>query len=653
MCGNSRHILYYGRPEPLPERHRLAAGPLSAIFEEGQLLDVCWRGREVLRRVYVAVRDQDWGTVPLRLADLDLQQHADSFRITFDGRHQRDEVDFFWKASIEGSSRGRLTFSMEGEALSSFRRSRIGFCLLHSAQDCAGKNFDVHRPDGTRVRGCFPGPISQEQPIAGTEAISALSYELSRSLGVSIQFEGDVFQMEDQRNWTDATFKTFSTPLELPCPVEVAKDDRVFQSIRVLLRENQPTPAASTYEDTIAIDIGVRPAGAVPSIGLGLASHGESLTRKEVRLLRALRLSHLRADLKLWESDWRDVLHRGVIESRELGCGLEAAVFVSDSAEEELHAFRSAIEQEQPPVCRWLVFHHSELATSERWILLARKFLQSWDPAVPFGSGTNASFYEVSGFRRPAGGLNYICFSIHAQEHASDNSSLVETLAIQKQVVENARRVHGGLPVLVSPVTLKARFNPYATVPERPIAGAELPRQVDPRQMSLFGAVWTLGSLAYLSEGGASSVTYYETTGWRGVMERETGSPSESFPSIPGAVFPLYHVLADLAPLAGGEIVPVHSNRPLRVCAMAARKGATRRVLVGNLTGETLRVLLCGLPERIQVTTIDESSALEAIIKPEEFRSQEPQSLLIANKVLVTELLPYSITSILSTDAQR
>ena len=42
--------------------------------------------------------------------------------------------------------------------------------------------------------------------------------------------------------------------------------------------------------------------------------------------------------------------------------------------------------------------------------------------------------------------------------------------------------------------------------------------------MSLFGAAWTLGSLKYLCESETHSLTYYETTGWRGVMEIEFGS---------------------------------------------------------------------------------------------------------------------------------
>ena len=44
--------------------------------------------------------------------------------------------------------------------------------------------------------------------------------------------------------------------------------------------------------------------------------------------------------------------------------------------------------------------------------------------------------------------------------------------------------------------------------------------------MSLFGAGWTAGSLKYLAEGGAHSLTYYETTGPDGrVLAGEQAAP--------------------------------------------------------------------------------------------------------------------------------
>ena len=34
----------------------------------------------------------------------------------------------------------------------------------------------------------------------------------------TVRMEGDAFEMEDHRNWTDASFKTYVRPLALPWP---------------------------------------------------------------------------------------------------------------------------------------------------------------------------------------------------------------------------------------------------------------------------------------------------------------------------------------------------------------------------------------------------------------------------------------------------
>lgn len=85
------------------------------------------------------------------------------------------------------------------------------------------------------------------------------------------------------------------------------------------------------------------------------------------------------------------------------------------------------------------------------------------------------------------------------------------------------------------------------------------------------------GSIKYLAESGVTSLTYYETVGWRGLMEQETGSllPAH-FPSEPEMAFPLYHVFADIAEWKGCLIVECASNRPLDITALAVESGGSR-----------------------------------------------------------------------------
>src|SRR5208283_3403510 len=91
----------------------------------------------------------------------------------------------------------------------------------------------------------------------------------------------------------------------------------------------------------------------------------------------------------------------------------------------------------------------------------------------------------------------------------------------------------------------------------------ELPPTVDPRLASLVAAVWACCSIGYLARAGAASATYFQTTGWLGVMELTTGSPlPDKFPSRPGMVFPVWHVLADVGDYAGGNCLPIIVGEP-------------------------------------------------------------------------------------------
>jgi D-apionolactonase len=240
--------------------------------------------------------------------------------------------------------------------------------------------------------------------------------------------------------------------------------------------------------------------------------------------------------------------------------------------------------------------------------------------------------------------LGLVALAMNPQVHAFDNASLVETLATQATVVLCARRLAQGKPVIVSPITLKMRFNPNATGPIPPPLAGELPPQVDPRQMSLLGAGWTMGSIKYLAAAGAQAVTYYETTGWRGVMETEAGMPlPDKFRSLPGGVYPLYHVLADVGEYAGGAVLPSTSSDPLRVEGLALQQGNRVRVILANMTAEPQEVTLPdpGAPFRARV--LDETNAEEAMGAAEEWRAQPGGVLSPAEGQVRLALRPYAV----------
>ena len=84
-------FLRSGQGVPLPERLSLRAGPLSLTCEVGDLRYLKLGGREVIRRIYAAVRDRNWGTVPAVISDFQSQIAADHFHIRYTSTHRQGE----------------------------------------------------------------------------------------------------------------------------------------------------------------------------------------------------------------------------------------------------------------------------------------------------------------------------------------------------------------------------------------------------------------------------------------------------------------------------------------------------------------------------------------------------------------------------------
>ncbi len=618
------------------DSRELCAGPLRMRFENGDLRYIKWGEREILRRVYAAVRDRNWDTIPAQISNLQFSIQEDSFHISYDATHREREIDFVWRGEITGDDAGTIRFIFDGEARSTFLRNRIGFCVLHPAE-LAGQPCRARYANGSEYTTMFPELVAAEQPVRALHDLSAITHEVAPGLWAEVTFSGDLFEMEDQRNWIDASYKTFCTPLRLPFPLEIAAGTRIRQSVELRLYGSSSTvPAQVTQARQSILLSRTEQRFALPPLGFGLGPH--PLSAREIEHLAKLKPAHLRADVKLAEASVDELLVRAHLTSQQLNAPLEMALFLSEDAETELQTLVKWLRQQQPRVARWLIFDTGAKSSSARSLELARQTLREF--GAPIGGGTNADFYQLNQFRPPADLMDFVAFSMNPQMHAFDDTSLVETLTVIPEPVRSARRYFDHLPVVISPVTLKPRFNAVATGATAEAAGA-LPANVDVRQMSLFGAAWTLGAIKQLAESEATSVTCFETTGWRGVMETETGSPlPQQFPSLPGTVFPLYHVLADVAEFAGGEMIGVQSGDPLKVEAMLIERGERQSLLLANLTPETQTATMDGINQASKLRCLHGQNAEAAMCEPETFRRQFDTTRLCSGKI---ELSPFEI----------
>jgi hypothetical protein len=584
--------------EPIP----LRAGPVTMVFDADNvfLRYVRVGSHEILRGINAPIRNQNWATIAPDVSNLQVEQRDDSFNVTFNVACQRGDIDFRWKGSISGSDKGEIEFTFDGEAHSTFKKNRIGFCVLHGPS-AAGQPWVLETVDGKKSKGRFPKFISPHKPAKNLRAIT---HEVAPGILARVDFEGEVFEMEDQRNWTDASFKTYCTPLEIPYPVELSQGTKVSQKIRISLDGDLPDKASS-QNDEVVLTIG-KEDSRLPLLGVQVSGEVEALSDEQIKRLKALHLDHLRVDLALSEESFVSDLGRATRQAKALGVSLQVVLGLGESP-----AFATLVEEIKklkPAVSYWLVRGGDPAEFTEARIHLAPV---SGDAKIGVTRVTN--FVDLNRAQPDNKSVQAVGFAINPQIHAFDNSSMVETLPIHADAVNSARQFAGDRPLIIGPITLAPQLLDGVDQPGGPPMGGPLPTYVDKRQVEPFTAVWTLGSLKYLADAGAHSATFFETIGWAGIIDADdVSSRPKAFPSRPGELFPVYHLLREVAEFKGGSVRQVDTSDNLSAVGLALYKSGRMRVLVGNLTGEAQTVTLRGLsgkPVAIQVLGAEENHA--------------------------------------------
>lgn len=505
---------------------RLRAGPLKACFDASRafLRYVCYGREEIVRGIFPAVRDRDWNTIPFDVHDLQLDVGPDHFEISF--RCRCHHFPFEWTSQIRGESSGRIEYLFDGMASDPLLKNRIGLCVLHPHRPCAGSACRVTHTNGCESVGEFPVLISPHQPFLD---IAQLSHQVGEQTWAKVKFVGESFEMEDQRNWTDASFKTYSTPLALPFPVEMSKGQQVRHCVSVEI-ENAKLAANQSRGESTAPSLGTSAATASVSlarlrqveranIGTCLSTSLAATPPQVVQKIQELKPDHLRFEIDLRLADWQKRWAEAMDWGDKVGCSIEAAVQIPALDSASMDKFTKQIERSASQLARLLLFDAHAKTTPSGLVaeMLAARESHGW--RVPMAFGTNAYFAELNRQRPSVRGEAAICYSINPQVHAFDDLSVMETLGALKDTVDTAHAIFRR-PIVVSPITLRPRFNPNAT--------SDVQRdqaEIDPRQDTEFAAAWTEGVCAQLIvDPRVESVTFYEAFGPRGLMDSQANT---------------------------------------------------------------------------------------------------------------------------------
>jgi len=487
----------------------IRAGQWTAELVGDELAHIAFAGEPLLRAIRVVVRDYDWRTVPARLARLNvLRGDSNVFESELLIEFRGFGVSFDAAVALRvGGEEFRVSF--QSVALNAFRRNRIGLVILHSADD-AGRRVRVCDTSGGTTASEFPEKISPYQPFKNIAKMAWRRGLVDAELG----FQGETFETEDQRNWTDDSFKTYGTPLELPFPVDIAVGDVVSQSVLLLATCKQVTPrprAHTSHRDTVKVELG-GPTRTLPTLGL-TASHIRTLPASTSVPLCGACCPTLLLEIRENDAAWEEGLNLAVIEADNLGAELDVRVVAGD--EEGLRSVVAALPLGR--VRRLAVYDPASYVTSERMWQHLKDAAVRHSFSGDLVGGTCAHFAELNrnAARIPAD-LAGLTFSVTPQMHVTETEHIVESIAAQRVVARDAVQLSAGRPIHIGPVTLKARFNAVATsgpsTPEEDACAA-----IDVRQTLPFTAAWTLASIDALTRPGVASLTYYEARGPRGI----------------------------------------------------------------------------------------------------------------------------------------
>lgn len=492
--------------EVLPVK-KLSAGTLSCFYEKGNLRYIRRGNEEVVRMIYSAVRDENWATATYDIEDESIEEGKNRFFICYTAIHQLNDIRYKAIIQITGEE-NTISFTMQGEALSDFLSNRIGICVHHPVQECAGKKVVIIHPDGGKMEAFFPKQINPHQPF---KQVQQMTWEPGSAITVQLSFEGDVFETEDQRNWTDYSFKTYSTPLDIPFPVQVKKGDQIQQQVTLNMIAPVASPEKDKNEqvsDTVRLPF--------TKIGYERAPGSPQLTADEMLLLQEVLFNHYRVVLHLSNETWIDELDMAAAEAKVLGVPIEVVAFFSSSPDEEISALSVNLQRFPEQVLSVLLLQENCPTTPGELLQKAYPVLKANLPHLKVGYGTDGFFAELNRDRPPQDTLfDFVSFSMNPQVHATDTRTLLENLRAQSDAVSLARSFAPEEEVFVSPVTWKIRTGG--------VNDSAQPSDEDSRQYTAFGAMWTLLALKHLA--GADRVTLYQATGYRGVLHQSGNHP--------------------------------------------------------------------------------------------------------------------------------
>jgi hypothetical protein len=518
----------------LPLRN-LRAGEVTASYEAGRLRYIGCNGYEAVRMIFYAMRDENWVTFPMKISDETIVEKERSFEVRYRGSINTEKIKFEADFSITGNADGTIVFYMEGRALNSFQSKRNGLGVHHPVHACAGRPVEIIHPGDVSEKSVFPKLISPTRPF---KDVTGMRYTTAYGTRTEIVFEGDEFEMEDQRNWSDDSFKTYSGPQYKTPMLDVREGDTMFHRITVRLN--------STNTETIYPKQQVLQ-GPFPEIGYGFSDGDDIPTTGEQ--ITTIPHGHLSVEVMLSDKKWRENLQQRIARAGLTNIDLRLLVYFTEFSEKETAGLSAFINDTRMHVTSVLVLsEHGTAPEADNYHIVLHE-LRKACPNLKIGFGNATWFANINATINREVNCDFTGFVVNPQVHQTDERSILENLLSQHTILDTLRDRVGEKPVQVH---------------------FQFSKVDDPRWHTQLGAWWLLNAIASMASAGV--ITICELTGRNAIFRQH----KEHSP-----LMKLLKTLSDFAP------VHIRAERMLSVAdPMSTIRSA--KVILENAEGEAI-----------------------------------------------------------------
>ncbi len=523
--------------------------------------------------------------------------------------------------------------------------------VLHPLIGVVGEKVEIVHTDGKKEKSRFPKFISPGQPVF---EIRSLKHEVMPGVTATVLMEGNKFEMEDHRNWMDASYKTYVCSLLDPWPYTLKKGESFTQSITLTIAGKPTAKKSAKAGSSIAVTVGGAK-GKLPQIGTGVPMGEAEAALKNADLIAAMRPAHLVCQIDGRNEGQAEAAaaFEALREKTGIPSTLEIVLPAKVSADEEVRAIASELRAGDYKPDAIIVTQMHDLKSFQpnaprpwgptygEMAAAVRKHL----PGIPLGGGMASFFTELNRKPAPKGVFDFVTHSVCPIVHAADDLSVMETLESIPSIVASTRNMIGKTPYHLGPSSIPCRDNPYgAAVASNRGNGRVCLSDMDPRQRGLFAAAWNLGLIAAFAKGGIEAMALGAVTGPQGFIYRKAAYKQPWFDGSSAQVYPAYHVLAGLAPASGHKRLETESSAPGAVVALAHQSRSGRELWLANLTSETQKVKVAGFDGAAQMHRLSDANFTALATKPDYLHDGGEK----LKKVSAVELPPYGVVRITS-----